>query len=68
MTPETETAPPAAVSDVGDGSGEIITRAYDTTSKSSASKRGKERGQGCCTGRGSHQGRGRRGGRFNRPA
>ena len=67
MTPETETASPAAGSNDGEGSDAKITLASET-SKSNSSNWGQGRGREGRTGRCGHQGRGGRGGHFNHPA
>ena len=67
MTPETETASPAAGSNGGDGSDATITLASET-SKSNSSNGVQGHGQGGCTRRCGHQWCGIRGGSFNRPA
>ena len=67
MTPETETASPAAEINGGDSSDTTITRASETSEPNS--RKGETgRGRGGCTRRGGHQGRGGRGRHFNRPA
>ena len=67
MTPETETASPAAEINGGDGSDAKITRASKTSEPNS--RKGEiGRGRGGCTRRGGHQGRGGLGGRFNFPS
>ena len=66
MTPEIETASPAARSNGGYGSDVTITRASET-SKSNSRNGGRGRGRGGCTIIGGPQVRGRRGGRFNLP-
>ena len=67
MTPEIETASPAAGSNCGDGSDATITRASETIESNSING-GRRRVKGGRTGRGGHQGRGGRCGCFNRPA
>ena len=61
MTPETETASPAAGINCGDSIDSKITCASDTSSKSSGINGFQGRGQGGCVGRGSHQGHDGRG-------
>ena len=66
MTPETETASPAA--GINDGYGSDMTIiCVSETSKSSASNGGRGRERGGCIGRGGHQRCGGRGGCFKRP-
>ena len=67
MTPETETASPAAGINVWDRSDATITLFYDTTIESSARNRGRGFGQLSYTIRGRHQVHYRKCGRINRP-
>ena len=67
MTPETETASPAAGNNGGYGSNATITFASET-SKSNSSNGGQGRGRVVRIRRGGHQGHGRRGVHFNRQA
>ena len=67
MTPETETASPAAGRNGRDSSDKKITFASDK-GKSNSSNGRRGRGRGGRAGRGGHQGSGEKGGCFNRPA
>ena len=67
MTPETETATPAAGSNGRDGSDTTTTRSSETI-ESSSSNGGQGLRKGDCHVRGGHQGRGGLGRRFNHPA
>ena len=67
MTPEIETAQPAAGRNFRDNSDATTTKAPVITSKSNVINGGQGRGQGGCGGRGYNQGHNGRGRKFNRP-